>query len=117
MKIDLLEIITDAKKIYFNSRYYMGMCASIRFSIIDYERKYLFGKASSQNRSYVEYIEDHIKETVHKPPKHYYPLKARFIVPFSDGYWWKLNDFKSRLKRFDEYIEYFSKPENRYLEV
>lgn len=112
MEIDLLKIITDAKKIYCRNgnKCIMGMCSAIRLSIIQHT-------VIVNNSFYVYRIENHIKKTVHKPPKHYYPLKARHIEPYWDGYWWKLCDFKSRLKRFDEYIEYFKKPENRYLVV
>lgn len=107
MKIDLLEIITDAKKFYCN-RASLGICAAIHLSIV---------QSTGIGRFYIDNIDYHLKKTVHKPPKHYYPLKARHIDPYWSGYWWKLDDVESRLKRFDEYIEYFKKPENRYLEV
>lgn len=122
MKIDLLEIATHARTIYCTSRNNVtlydvnttvGICSAIRWSIIDYERKYL----PDTRCSYISCIEDHMKQKIHKPPKHYYPLKARHIEPYCYEYWWKLDDVESRLKRFDEYIEYFKKPENRYLEV
>lgn len=110
MKIDLLKIITDAKKIYWEDKCTIGICSAIRLSIIQ--------QNTIVNNVYLTYyVEKHIKKTVHKPPKHYYPLKARHISPYYEGYWWKLDDVESRLKRFDEYIEYFKKPENRYLEV
>lgn len=110
MKVDLLKIITDAKRIYWNNRCHIGMCCAIEDAITENTYAYT---------SYlVEHIvAEHIKKTVHKPPKQYYPLKARHILPYDEGYWWPLYDVESRLKRFDEYIEYFKKPENRYLEV
>lgn len=111
MKIDLLKIITDAKNIY-RACHAGGMCTAIRTSIILY-----IDLICNGNYRYFFHIDDRIRKTVHKPPKYYYPLSARGITPYNYGYWWKLNDVESRLKRFDEYIEYFKKPENRYLEV
>lgn len=113
MKIDLLKIITDAKNIYCR-QCAGGICTAIKLSILLYDdhKDYV----SVHPHYYASRIENHIKK-IHKPPKYYYPLRARDIAPYNYGYWWKLNDVESRLKRFNEYIEYFKKPENRYLEV
>lgn len=85
MKIDLLKIIADAKKIYYDRNSVTEICSAIRWSIIDYERQYI----SKLERSYIPDIENHMCNIF--------------------GCWWELD--------FDECIEYFSKPENRYLVV
>lgn len=114
MKIDLLDIMSRAKYAYCARRGIVGMCYCIRYSIL--YQLFVVQKLDDFN-DYLKYIYDFVCIKIHKPPKHYYPLKARHIMPYSEGYWWQLYDVESRLKRFDEYIEYFSKPKNRYLEV
>ena len=59
----------------------------------------------------------HTIKLINKPPKYYNMLVKRKIRPYKQGYFWREDDNFHREERFQQLLEHFKKPENRYLQV
>lgn len=85
---EIIYLLEQAKNDYINSKYPLGMCNAI---------------ANAYLRIYNDSLDyDNIAHIIPK-------FNIEFLngVLHSFGYWWLLNDYKSRIKAFDKLIKYY----------